>query len=954
MTVARALLFAALLLALPAASFAQTARVFGKTLDAAGDKPVVGTLVRLTLASDPSKTYSAASKADGVFELKDVPQGFYRLSASRQGYATLEKPARVAAAEADLGSLSLTVSAVQLREIDVKSQRAAALQKADTTEFSADVFKTQKDATAEDLVAKLPGVTTTNGTVKHNGENVQQVLVDGKPFFGGDPTASLRNLPAEVIDRVQVYDRTSDISDFTGFDDGQTTKTMNVMLRNDKRNGVFGKSYGGYGADTETGGDDRHSAGTSTNIFKGATRLSLIGMANNLDQQNFSPQDILGVLNVTPSRGMMAAMGGGGHFFGNRGGGGGRRFGGGSGGGGGPGFGTFFVGQQDGVNTTRSVGGNLTSAVGATFTVAQSYFYNSAGNDNTQDLLRQYSVPVNGIASYTQHGVTSSDNGNHRFDGRYSWNPDSTNSFMLVPKVYLQENTSTANIDGTNATASGSVVNKATSVSTNEYTGNNLSTHALYRHRFPKKGRTFAVDFGLGHTLRDATGTLDSRTQFFDEVRMTSTVDTVDQRSTGRTTTSQFTTRATFTEPLGGLIMGQLFYAPAINRSSSDNRAFTPDTTGAYTMPNLALSNTFENRTTTQNGGVAVLYRKGGARLTSTLAVQQNTLRSERTYPGASEIEKTFTNVLPSIQLVDNFDMRRSLRATWSTSTPTPSISQLQDVVDNSNPLALSVGNPDLTQSYVNSLAARYLIADPMHSRSTFLLVSVDRTTDYIGRSTTTATRDTTLPGGIVQRAGTQLTRPVNLDGARSANTFMTTTIPVTPLKSTLSLNTGLNFSRTPGVIEDQRNLTSTYGYTGGLVLNSTRSQNLDFTVAYFGTYNVSRNSLSHTQDSDYYTHRANATVNATFAKNTVMRQELSNSLLHGVSGGYSQNVVLWNASLAQKFLARQRGEFKVSAQDILDRSRNANRTVTETYVEDSTNRVLGRYLLATFTYTIR
>lgn len=945
----RALMFSALLCALPMAALAQNARVTGKTMDSAAGKPVNGALVRLTSPADSSKHYDAVSRGDGGFELKDVPFGFYRLSATRQGYGAVRKPAKVDNAAVELGSIDMSVSAVQMKEVNIEGQKAATLQKADTTEFSTKVFKTQKDATSEDLVAKLPGVTVTNGSVKHNGENVQQVLVDGKPFFGSDPTAALRNLPADVVDRVQVYDRQSDLSDFTGFDDGQTQKTMNVMLKPEKRNGVFGKMYAGHGD------EDHYLAGLSNNIFKGASRLSIIGLANNVDQQNFSPQDILGVLNVSPMRGM-PMMGGGGMYFGGRGGPGGpgRRFGGMGGGGGGPGFGSFFVGQQDGINTTGSIGGNFTTSAGTKFTAAQSYFYNNGDNDNTQDILRQYAVPLGTISAYSQHAVTATHNANHRFDGRYVWNADSSNTVMFVPKLYFQTNSSSASVDGRNANATGGVVNKATSASTSATDGNNLSTHLLYRHRFAKRGRTFAVDFGAGHTLRDANGTLGSTSQFFDDVSMTSTIDTVDQHTTGHTTTEQYTMRASMTEPVGGLNMVQAFYAPAINKSASDNRAFTPDGSGAYTMPDLALSNTFDNKTTTQNGGVAWLYRKGGARLTSTLAMQQNTLRSMQTYPSSQQVEKTFSNVLPSIQLIDNFDMRRSLRLTYSTSTPTPSISQLQNVVDNSNPLQLSVGNPDLKQSYVNSIASRYLLADPMRSRSTFLLLAFDRTTDYIGKATTTALRDTILPGGIVQHAGTQLSQPVNLDGAWSANSFLTTTRPVNAIKSTISLNGGLNFSRTPGRIDGARNLTSTYAMTGGLVLTSTRSQNLDFTLMYFGTYNMSRNTLSAEQNADYYTHRANATVNATMFGGTVMRQELTNTLSHGVSSGYTQDVVMWNASLAQKFFVKQRGEIKFSAQDILDQSKNSTRTVTETYVEDALNRSLGRYFLLTFTYTIR
>jgi hypothetical protein len=271
----------------------------GVTLDSASREPLVGVRVRLLKSGgDTALVAGAVTGAGGVFWLKNVPQGAYTLVVERLAYTPFRKPITVSSASADtmrLGVLRLQSSAVKTQEIEVSERAARVEVKGDTLEYNAKAFKTDKNAAAEDLIRKLPGIEVENGTVKAQGENVRRVLVDGKPFFGDDPTAVLKNLPAEIIDRIQVSDQMSDQAQFTRFDDGDRTKTLNIVTRADKRNGQFGKLYGGYGSNTDRF-ESRYTAGGNVNFFNGDRRISLIGMGNNINQQNFSVQDILGVL----------------------------------------------------------------------------------------------------------------------------------------------------------------------------------------------------------------------------------------------------------------------------------------------------------------------------------------------------------------------------------------------------------------------------------------------------------------------------------------------------------------------------------------------------------------------------------------------------------------------------------------------------------------------------------
>jgi outer membrane receptor protein involved in Fe transport len=329
-------------------------------------------------------------------------------------------------------------------------------------------------------------------------------------------------------------------------------------------------------------------------------------------------------------------------------------------------------------------------------------------------------------------------------------------------------------------------------------------------------------------------------------------------------------------------------------------------------------------------------------------------LRGQREFPFSTLIKRTFNNVLPNAMVTYNMAEHTNLRIFYRSSTQAPSISQLQDVINNTNPLLLSTGNPELNQSYSQSIAARYSETEVDRSRTFFLLFSIGYTNNYIGTSTTTASRDSVLLGGILFNRGTQLTFPVNLDNRWTANSFLTYSFVVDFIKSNLNLTSGLTFARTPGQINNDVNFTNAYGVSGGTVLSSNISEDVDFTLSYSGNYNVAQNSIEPQLDSKYYYHTASAKVNLIFWEGVVFRNEMYNTLYHGLGGGFDQNFLLWNLNLGKKLFENQRGEVRLTVVDLLDQNKSINRTVTEAYLQDTENNVLGRYFMLTFTYTVR
>lgn len=938
-------------LVLPSVALAQSNSLRGKFQDVTTQGPVAGVQVTLKSFADTSEVHKTTGKDDGTFEVTGLGDHSYKLEATRLGYVPLKIVIRVTKKNQEAGVLGLTPESIPVSGVTVTESPAPAIQKADTTEYRASAVKTHKDATAEDLVQKLPGVTMENGQIKAQGENVQNVLVNGRPFFGSDPTAAMRNLPAEVVDRIQVYDKQSDQSEFSGFDDNNSQKTMNFILRDLKAR--FGKVYGGYGD------QDRYQGGGSLTLLRGPSRVTMIGMSNNINQRNFSIQDLFGGLTGSPGGGPRMMMFGGG-------GGGGGMFRGGGGGGGnftfrtGGGFGggafdpsSFLVGQQPGVSTTHSGGVNYVGQYGPKLAVSSSLFLNNSDNDNVQTLTRQYLPPQDSISFYDQRSNTDSKNGNQRFDGRVEWTPDSTNSAILQPRLYWQQSDAASDGAAANTTDLGEPRSTALSRSFDSADGNNFSNRLTLRHRFDKRGRNVSAQIDMGHTIRDGSGSQYSLTSF--DGSSSASDDTLDQRSNSKTTTNSISTRIAFTEPLIPHLQAQAIYNPSLTHSVADARALSLDPlTQTYSLPESALSNSYESRHTTQNGGLALLLTEGPWKLLGNASYQHARLQSEQTFPFGNTIDRTFDDVLPSLTLSGtSTKSRRNVRLSWSTSTSPPSIGQLQNVVNNSNPLSLSTGNPDLRPTYTNSLSFRWSEADPLHSKSKFVFANVARTAHPIANSTFTAPFDTTVDGVFLPR-GTQLTVPVNLEESWNGNLFGVYSRPLKMAKSILSLNGGGTWTRTPSRINGLENIGSTYAIREGLVLASNISPNLDFTVSYWSTFNISRSTLSTNNTGDYFTHSAGLRFNAVAPHGIVVRQELNHNLQSGVPSAYGQDIVLWNTTLGKKLLKDDKGELRITVTDALEQNRSVSRSVTESYVQDSRDRALGRFVQAVFTYTFK
>jgi uncharacterized membrane protein YgcG len=922
---------------------AQTVAVTGTVRDGTGSNgPLIGVTVLVLDTPDSTRRTGAVTDTAGRFSL-DMAPGDYRLRVSLIGYQPLETPLRVDRTAQDLGVLRLVENAKQLKEVTVVGQQLRVETKGDTLQFNAGAFKTNPDATAEDLVRKLPGITVENGTVKTQGEDVKRVLIDGKPFFGDDPSLALRNLPAEVIDKIQVFDRLSDQSQFSGFDDGNTDKTINIVTRPGRNNGQFGKAYGGVGT------DGRYQAGANVNFFNGDRRISLLGLSNNINQQNFATQDLLGAL----GSGTSGRQGGGGRQRGGGGpgGGGGFRGGGGGPGGGGQGgggnAGNFLVGQQGGITSTNAFGLNYSDTWGTKATVTGSYFFNDSRNLANTLLNRTYFASRGQTQVYDETEQNSTGNLNHRVNFRLEYKFNPRTSLIVTPSMSWQNTRGFNAFDGENR-VSDVLLSRTSSENNTTSRGYNFSNNVLLQRRFAKQGRTISLSVSTSASDRTRDNRLQSLNEFFGT---TDSTFRINQESASLTTGYTLGANLSYTEPLGKRGQLQLTYNPSFTDGFTEKNTYNIN--GKTSLDTL-LSNTFASQYVSQRLGSS--YRLQGKlwQVSAGVFFQNATLSGDQSFPRTFEVRKTFTNLLPNVQVNFRPTRQQNLRINYRASTNFPSVNQLQNVIDNSNPLQLTTGNPDLKQEYTHQFTARYNRTNPENARSLFFLVAGTLTQANITNTTYLAQRDTVLSNGVVLYTGSQLTRPTNLDGYHSFRSFLTYGLPVSKLKSNLNFNLGYAYTRLPGLVNNVLNLSNTSAFNGGLVLSSNVSETLDFTLSYAGTYNLVRNSIRPQLNSNYFFHAASARVNWLFGKGFLFNSDLTNTLYRGLGEGFDQNFLLWNVSFGKKFLKDRRGELKLTVFDVLRQNNSISRAVTETYVDDTQTQVLRQYAMVTFTYTFR
>ncbi|HMJ46483.1 MAG TPA: outer membrane beta-barrel protein [Ferruginibacter sp.] len=914
----------------------------GSIIDKTDKAVVSGATVSLLLQLDSSLVKNVVSDSSGHFEFNNVSNDSFIVTVNTLNYQQYVSFITIRDNSRDLGNIGLDRKGTDLSVVTIVARVAPVSQKGDTAQYSASQFKVNPDANAEDLIKKMPGITVDKaGTVTARGEQVKNVTVDGKRFFGDDATAALKNLPAEIIDKIQVFDKLSDQAQFTGFDDGNSTKAINIVTKTGTRNGQFGRIYAGYGT------DNRYSAGGNVSFFNGDRRLSFVGLFNNINQQNFSAEDLLGVTSSGSGR-----QGGGGNRGGGPGGGGNRGGGNNFGGGGN----NFLVGQANGISATNAFGINYGDMWGKKIEVSGSYFFNNSNTDNNQFSKTQYVRP-DSTSIYDETALSASNNYNNRVNLRMEYKIDSSNSIIFSPSVSFQSNKSGNNVTGVRYYDSSSLVaNKLISQtrynSTAKTSGFNSNNNLLFRHAFAKKGRSISLNLSAGFNHKAGDIYLESINKYYNSSVPTDSIQQfTDQLVDGKT----YSANIAYTEPVGKKGQLQFSYSPSVSKSESDQQVFKYDNlSDKYAIFDSTQSNIFENTTTSHNAGASFRVGDRDNMFSIGANYKYTELNSDRLFPVVATVNKSFTNLLPNLMWRKKLSPKASVNLFYRANNNTPSVTQLQDVINKNDPLFLTSGNPDLKQQVSNVVSGRYTYTNTAKGSSFFANVFLQQANNYIANATYVASSDSVLGDNTILRKGSQLTKPVNVNGYVSVRSFLTYGMPLKFIKSNINVNAGVGWSKIPGLVNTLKSTTDNYTYNTGVVLSSNISEFVDFNISYNANFSVLKNSLQSSLNSNYLAQNSGIQLNLLNKKGWFVQNDVSNVSYSGLSAGFNQSYWLWNAGIGKKFLKNNAGELKLSVFDLLKQNTSISRTVESNYIEDVQNQVLTQYFMLTFSYKLK
>lgn len=893
-------------------------------------------MVSVELTDSSGKTTYYYTDEKGNLKASGLAFGKYRLSTRSLGYSDYTQDFTINSSNVSLGTLNIDPT-ITLKEFVVEGTAMRTSQKGDTVSYNAAAFKVSQDATTESLLAKMPGITIgTDGSVTAQGETVEKVFVDGKEFFGSDVSSAIKNLPAEVVDRIEVYNKLSDQAEFTGFDDGEGYKAINIVTQMDKRSGQFGKIYGAYGY------DDKYIAGGNVNIFNGSSRLSIIGLINNLNQQNFSFEDIAG---VTGSGGNSS---GGGMMAGPRGG----------------DSRTYMVRPQDGISTVQAIGLNFSDTWGKkkNLEFSGSYFFNHMKTINEQNKQAWDLTDITKTWFTESESYSKSHNYNHRLNAKIDYNINENNSLMIRPSFSYQDYSSIGNSFSTQETqyADGttSPIKQQLTYSDSDREAYDAGLFAMYRTKLGKAGRTLTVTASGNYSKNDNTS-LPSQYFYYPPYTVNQVADSLFLRKTINDTYSyRLSGGATYTEPIGRKSQISAEYRATYNYSDADRSTYLWDEILEKYDPNYdpTLSSIYNSGYLTQSIGPGYRLSADKVNLSASVSYQNARMRNRQTAPNTSDDKYTFENITYRAMMRFNFNPANSLNIRLHSSTRNPSASQLMSIPDMSDTENITVGNAGLNPTYNHRLNMFYINSNVRKGTTLTFAIDGRFADDYITNSTTTDA-NAVIPnsGGLTLGEGNKMVEYVNMSGYWSMRAFASYGFPVKFLASNLNFNVQAQLGETPSIMNGVKTKMKEQYLGGGATLGSNISENIDFTIRYNGSFNVSNSQASgYSNKNKFIEHYATASLKWVIWKGITLTSDVSYSNYRGITDDYKEEYCIVNLYVGKKIFRNQLGEISVGVNDMFNQNTSFRRTISAQSITNTTTNTIGRYFAVQFVYNLR
>ncbi|GAA0557883.1 outer membrane beta-barrel protein [Chitinophaga japonensis] len=843
--------------------------------------------VQLLRSKDSSRVTMIFTDSLGNFRLDSIQEGSYLLYASYLGYQPLLLTVAVTDGKiTDLANLQMQKTGLTLLEVEIIENRPAMVMKKDTLEFNADYFHTRENALLEELLKKLPGLQVgRDGSITIQGETVQRILIDGEPFLGDDPKTVTRNLAAMLIDKVQLIDAKPELVSFSGAANGQTEKVINITIKQKYRRAFTGRVNVGYGT------DQRFAVNGHLHRFGDGQGLSLLGNGNNTHGY--------------PHEGSANSI----------------------------------ASNSQGITRSWQACGNYHSNLGQGLRIMSSYTVNNSRIVNQRNSARQYLLPDT-TWYYNRQDQTEGNSTAQQLFLRADYKPDTLHT--LIAAVRLGHNSGN-DLQVQRYTSLNGQQQLLNSGSTRLYNTNStpkLSTAISFRKKLRKAGRSIGGELATEHQLHNGQQSNHSF-NLFKQPGGDTDADTLDQQNSTRNRNQQITLYLNYTEPVlrGHLLNFTYGYIQDNNHSNKQTYDYDAGK-GAYDLLNDSLSNAFRNTVSRQLFMLSL--EKQGRRYDYSVGgylqhIQLNSYNLDKQY----QFRLRSIHLLPGIRFNYMFTDHKQLRYSYYGNVEAPNVAQLQPVPDNSNPLHIQLGNPDLQPAYVHSLGLGYKALNPGTMRSFNIETRAAFTINKI------------VNASWFDSLGRQVSQPVNMNGAHKVNVNMSNAIPIKQLHTFINTNTAFQYNREAGFVNGLKGYTGNFTASQNISFSYTHQELFDAAVEGGMEYNSMHYSLQPTNNIHYFSYTVSFDGEVNLPQGFKIGGTLDYWLNTSRAAGYNRDGLLLNGSLS-KSVMKQRGKITLQGFDLLNRNMGIRRHVGANYIEDTQSRVLQRFFLLSLSYFIK
>jgi hypothetical protein len=922
-----------LMLAITFVSQAQSKLTIRGTVKDTTNLPLDYTSVLLLSPQDSALVaYTLTNKA-GEYQFKNVDRQPLLIKATYMGYIPFQKELVMPQSDVlEVEDIKLTPILRELYEVVVKAAKAPLMMRGDTLEYDASKFKVPPGATLEDLLRKLPGIQIdVNGNIIAQGQQVQKVTVDGRRFFGGNTKMATQNLNAESISKLQLFDDKSEQSKLTGVEDGVKEKTLNVELKEEAKNGGFGK------VSAAAGTDGRWNSNASYNKFDKVNQFSVIGYGNNVNQTGLSWDDL------------QEFRGSGAFQFGDTG-----DFG--FNGSGGMMFITFSGGDQE--DSFEIPFNNLSSgfsnnqAIGVNYNrlknkkdFSGNYFYSRS--DQTIESFNSRTNFLQNNSSFTSTDQSFQNNmaGHHRANLRFQNELDSANTLTINAKGRF----STLS---TSLSSFQELIRSSTEQSQMER--DNLSNRgsgafqgtAIFRHKFQKNGRNFAASMSNTYNNADQDGIQKSIVDLVNSTDPNTYFRNLDQVNQALNSSNAFKSSLLYVEPIKKILFWESFYNFSQSTSEINRKVFDLEASDTRQL-NADLSRFFDNTITYNRVGSSIRYANKGSNLSVGLAASNYSLNGQFSVEKESEIlgrvDKNYFNLTPNLSYWKSMKGNKRISAGYGMGVTPPKISDLQPFKDIANPLYIREGNPDLKPEVTHAFNTGYYMYDP----ATFLNLSVQLNSTFY--QSQVVQNQTINPETFV----TTFTSG-NVSGGQRYDSYMGLGFPIVKTKINAYLSANPSYTKSFALINSIQTETNTLSQNLGVNLDITP---IDWLGLYAGTsFRLSKTKYDQnpSQNQDILNVNAYTNLNIKLPKDFYFDIKFNYNRFENESFGFNQEIPILNAFVYKLLGQAKKWEVRVSANDIFNQNQTINQFAGQNFVTNGRIETLSRFFLLGLTYNMR